>query len=137
MPNITNFATTTALTAVENKIPGHSKYITTQKINKLTAEIFAARLAQANLVRKNDIAYFIKKIDLDDKLKKINKKFISNKTKHVLVENELNELSKKVEAMSTKRLTKDFINVYKKLNITKCFSSRIFQNCLVFIPSEK
>ena len=74
---------------------------------------------------------------MDDKLKKINKKFISNKTKHVLVENELNELSKKVEAMSTKRLTKDFINVYKKLNITKCFSSRIFQNSLVFIPSEK
>ena len=30
MPSITNLATTTtALTAVENKIPDHSKYITT------------------------------------------------------------------------------------------------------------
>ena len=37
IPNITNLATTTALTAVENKIPDHSKYITTTKFDKLTA----------------------------------------------------------------------------------------------------
>ena len=47
--NITNLTTTTALTAVENKISDHSKYITTPDFNKLTAENFAARLAQANL----------------------------------------------------------------------------------------
>ena len=29
IPDITNLATKTALTAVENKIPDHSKYITT------------------------------------------------------------------------------------------------------------
>ena len=49
MPNITNLTTTTVLTAVENKIPHHSKYITTPEFNKLTAEKFAVRLAQANL----------------------------------------------------------------------------------------
>ena len=38
----------------------------------------------------------MKKRDLDKKLKKLNKNVTSNKTKHVLVENELNELIKKV-----------------------------------------
>ena len=33
--------------------------------------------------------------DIDEKLNIYNKKITSNKTKHVLVENELNELSKK------------------------------------------
>ena len=32
-----------------NKIPDHPKYIITQEFNTLTAEIFAARLTQANL----------------------------------------------------------------------------------------
>ena len=49
IPSITNLAATTALTAVENKIPDHSKYITTQEFIKLTADNFIARLKQANL----------------------------------------------------------------------------------------
>ena len=96
IPNITNLDTTTALTAVENKID-HSKDITTPVFNKLTAENFNARLAQANLASKNDIANFVKNTDFDDKLKFLNKKITSNKTKHVLVENEVNELSKKYQ----------------------------------------
>ena len=55
----------------------------------------------------------------------------------MLVENELNELLKKVEAISTKGLTKDLINRYKILNAAKHFSSGIFQNYLVFIPAKK
>ena len=43
---------------------------------------------------------------------------------------------KKVKAMSTKGLTKDLINGYKVFNGTKHFSSRIFQNYLVFIPAK-
>ena len=114
---ITNLATTAALTTVENKIPNvsnlvkktdynikineiekkitdhdHDKYITALKFNMLTIENFAARLAQVNLASKNDIANFIKKTDFDDKLKILNKKITSNKTKHVLVENELKKL---------------------------------------------
>ena len=75
---ISGLVTTSALTAVENKIPSvsnlvkktdfdtkiselekkladhnHDKYITTQEFNKLTAENFAARLAHANLIYKN------------------------------------------------------------------------------------
>ena len=39
----------------------HDKYITTQELNKLTLENFAARLTQTYLASKNDIANFIKK----------------------------------------------------------------------------
>ena len=86
---VVQLLTTAALTAVENKIPNvsnlvrktdyntkingtekkisdhdHDKYITTPEFNKLTAENFAARLAQANLVTKTDF---------DDKLKNLKK----------------------------------------------------------------
>ena len=90
IPSITGLTSTSALTAVENKIPNisnlvkntdydtkisdiekriadhnHDKYITTPEFNKFTAEIFAARLAQANLVIK---------ADFDNKLISLNKK---------------------------------------------------------------
>ena len=42
-----------------------------------------------NLASKSDIANFVKKTDFHDKLKKLNEKVTSNKTKHLLVENEL------------------------------------------------
>ena len=90
----------------------HDKYINTQEFNKLTSENFTAGLAQANLASKSDIANFVKKADFDDKLKNLNKNVTSNKTKHVLVENELNELSKKVKVISTQGLTKELICAY-------------------------
>ena len=161
--NITNLATTAALAAVENKIPNvsnlvkktdcnikisetenkittdhdHDKYIATQELNKLTSEIFTARLAQANLASKSDIANFVKKTDFDDKLKILTKNVTSNKAKHVLVENELNELLDKVKAISTKGLTKSLVNKFSILKGAKYFSSGIFQNHLVFIPAKK
>ena len=56
----------TKISEVENKIPDHAKYITTQKFKKLTRENFAARLTQANLVSKtdfdNDLISFKRKI---------------------------------------------------------------------------
>ena len=41
------------------------KYITTQEFNKLTAEGFTVRLAQANLARKDDTANFVEKTGLN------------------------------------------------------------------------
>ena len=65
----------------------HGKYITTQEFNKSTPDNFDAGLKkQANLTAKADFADFVEKSDLDNKLKKINKKFTSNKTKHVLIQ---------------------------------------------------
>ena len=65
----------------------HNKYITTPEFHKLTAENFAAWLAQASLASKNDIANFVNETDFDDKLKNLNKKVTSNETKHLLVKN--------------------------------------------------
>ena len=59
------------------------KNITTPKFNKLTAEDFAAQLPQVNLVAKTDF---------DDKLINLNKKITSNKTTHLIVQNQFKKL---------------------------------------------
>ena len=68
-------------------------------MNKLTADTFAERLAQAKLATKNDIANFAKRTDFDDKLWNINKEFTSKKNMYIYKEGEktLNELSEKVK----------------------------------------
>ena len=115
----------------------HDKYITTKEFNKLTTENFAARLAQANFASKSYIANFVKKTDFHDKLKILNeKKLHQTKKKHVLVENELNELSKKVKAISTKILTKDLINKFSILNDAK-YLSGILQNYFIFKSAKE
>ena len=79
IPSINNLAKKTTLTTVENKIPSinglvkktdcntkisdienilnnhnHDKYIATSEFNTLAANVFNARLAQANLITKTD-----------------------------------------------------------------------------------
>ena len=46
----------TKVSEIEKKVTDHDhdKYITTSEFNNLTAKSFAARLTQANLVRKTD-----------------------------------------------------------------------------------
>ena len=108
IPDISNLATKTALTTLENKIPSvsnlvkktdyntkvteienklnnhnHDKYIETSEFNKLAGDVCNARLAEANLITKTDF---------DAKLQSLNRKITQNKTKHLLVEGELNEL---------------------------------------------
>ena len=108
IPDFSSLATKTALIAVENKIPdiislvkkinydtkisdpekkltdhNHDKYIITPEFNTMAASVFDARLAQANLRTKRDF---------DAKLSSLNIKITSNKTKHLLVENELKKL---------------------------------------------
>ena len=61
----------------------HDKHITTPDFNTLAADVFNARLAQENLITKTDF---------DAKLSNLNKKITSNKSKHLLVENELKNL---------------------------------------------
>ena len=85
------------------------------------------KVSKPNLANKNNIASFVKMTDFDDKLKNLDKEITSNKTKHVLNENELNKLSEKVIAISTKGLTKDLINTHSIRNGAKCFCSRILQ----------
>ena len=49
-------------------------------LHKLTTDVFNARLAQANLMTKTDF---------DAKFSSLNRKITQNKSKHLLVENEL------------------------------------------------
>ena len=53
-----------------------------------------------------------------------------------IVENEFNELLKKLKAISTKGSTKDLINEFSILNGAKYFSSGTLQNHLVFLPAK-
>ena len=68
----------------------------------LTSETFSGRLAQAKSASENDIANLVEKTDFDNKLKNLNKNIISNRTKHVFVENELDRImnSKKFDSRS-------------------------------------
>ena len=67
IPSFSGLATNAALTTAENKIPNisniiekkltdhnHDKYITSPEFNALAADVFNARLAQANLITKTD-----------------------------------------------------------------------------------
>ena len=59
----------------------------------MTLENLIARLKQENLAGKNDIANFVNKTGFNDKLKNLNKKITSNRTKNVIVENELKKIT--------------------------------------------
>ena len=73
------------MTEVENKPNNHNhdKYIDIPEFNKLAADVFNVRLAQANLITKTDF---------NAKLLSLNRKITQNKPKHLLIENELNKL---------------------------------------------
>ena len=54
--------------------------ITTLRFNTLAADVFNARLAQPDVITETDF---------DAKLSSLNRKITSNRSKHLLVENEL------------------------------------------------
>ena len=60
----------------------HDQYIDISEFNEL-ARVFNARLSQANLITETDF---------DAKLSSFNRRITENKTKHLLVENELKKL---------------------------------------------
>ena len=78
----TDYATT--IPETEQNITDHyhsTKYITALAFNKLTEENFAARLKQADSATNADIDDLVERTGFDDKLKNLNKKVTSNKTK--------------------------------------------------------
>ena len=89
IPNISSLIKKTdydpKIAEIEKKLTDHNhdKYITTLEFNTFSASVFNARLAQANLITKTDF---------DAKLSSLNRKITSNKSKHLLVENELKKL---------------------------------------------
>ena len=89
MPNISSLVKktdfNTKITEIGKELTDHNhdKHITTPEFNTLDANVFNARLAQANLVTKTDF---------DNKLSSLNRKIASNKTKHLLLKNKLKKL---------------------------------------------
>ena len=75
----------TKVTEIENKLNNHNhdKYINTSEFNKLAADVFNARIALANLITKTEFY---------SRMSKLNRKITASKSKHLLVENELNKL---------------------------------------------
>ena len=75
----------TKVAEIENKVNDHNhdKYIDTSEFSRLAVDVFNARIAQANSITKTDF---------DTSLSRLNKKITQNKTKHLLVESELNKL---------------------------------------------
>ena len=91
LPDTSDLVNPTVLNAkiseVENKISYNCKYTTTQKINKPTAENFAASLKQANLVNQTDF---------DNKQIRFNRQITSNKINLLEVQKGLNRLITKI-----------------------------------------
>ena len=75
----------TKVTEIENKLNNHNhdKYITTPEFNTLGADVFNARLKQANLVTKTDF---------DNSISSLNNEIAANKTKNESIENEIKRL---------------------------------------------
>ena len=79
IPSISGLATSSALTAVENKIPDISRLATCSALTTVKNKI-------------PDVTGLITKTDFDSKLKGISDRVTKNKSKHLLVENELTKL---------------------------------------------
>ena len=109
IPSISGLATSFALTAVENKIPDISRLATS-----------SALTAVEN--KKPDITGLVTKIDFDSKLKAISDRVTKNKSKHLLVDNEL----KKLKALD--------LNYFKGKNYFEESGSQIY---LTFQPINK
>ena len=73
------------VTEIEKELTDHNndKYIITPEFNTLAADVFNGRLAKTNLITK---------ADFDAKLSSLNRKITANKSKHLLVKNELKKL---------------------------------------------
>ena len=109
IPDATNLRSNTTFNAKINEVQGEISSITnlttTSALNAKINEVKGKRPNITNLATTTDITA------VDNKLKNVT----SNK-------NEINELSKKVKAISTKGLTKDLINKFSILHEAKYFS---------------
>ena len=121
---------TQKISEIETQFTDHdhsNEYITKQKFKWLTAENFAARLAQVKLATKADIADFIKKTDFDVNLKSSNKKVCSNETKQIEAEKKITDLTNKVAQISGK----GYAFLLGRINFT---GNDGYQNFLFFFP---
>ena len=104
IPSISGLATTSALTAVKNKIPDDNNLVRKTNLNvkitkiegKIPSIIGLATSSALSAVKNKilDISGLITKAYVDAKLKAISDRVTKNKYKHLLAKNELKKLKK-------------------------------------------
>ena len=83
IPDVSSLVTKSDLTVVENKIPDVSSLVKKTDFNTKVTEIED---------KIPDVSSIVKKADFDTRLKKISYRVTKNKSKYLLVENELKKL---------------------------------------------
>ena len=106
IPDISGLASKTELTAVENKIPDVSGLATTSALSAVENKI-------------PDITNLITKTDFDTKLKSVSDRVTNNKSKDILLDNELKKLKTRVDSSEKIKLN----DVQKEISFVKGFVS--------------
>ena len=106
IPDISGLASKTELTAVENKIPDVSGLATISALSAVENKI-------------PDITNLITKTDFDTKLKSVSDRVTNNKSKDILLDNELKKLKTRVDSSEKIKLN----DVQKEISFVKGFVS--------------
>ena len=115
IPDISGLASKTELTAVENKIPDVSGLATTSALTAVENKI-------------PDITSLITKTDFDTKLKSVSDRVTNNKSKDILLDNELKKLKKRVDSSEKIKIN----DVQKEISFIRGFISYTQNSNLVY-----
>ena len=115
IPDISGLASRTELTAVENKIPDVSGLATAYALTAVENEI-------------PDINSLITKTDFDTKLKNVSDRVTNNKSKDILLDNELKKLKTGIDSSEKIKLN----DVQKKISFVRGFISYTQNSNLVY-----
>ena len=115
IPDISGLASKTELTAAENKIPDISGLATTSTLTAAENKI-------------PDITYLITKTDLDTKLKSASDRVTNNKSKDILLDNELKKLKTHVDSSEKIKLN----DLQREISFNRGFFYYLQQSYLVY-----
>ena len=113
IPDISGLASKTELTAVENKIPDISGLATTSALTAVENKI-------------PDITSLMTKTDFDTKLKSVSDRVTNNKSKDILLDNELKKLKARVDSSEKIKLN----DVQKEISFNRGFFYYLQQSYL-------
>ena len=115
IPDISGLASKTELTAVENKIPDVSGLATTSALTAVENKI-------------PDITNLITKTDFNTKLKSVSDRVTNNKSKDILLDNELKKLQTRVDSSEKIKLN----DLQKEISFNRGFFYYLQQSYLVY-----
>ena len=115
IPDISGLASKTELTAVENKIPDISGLVTASALTAVENKI-------------PDITSLITKRDFDTKFKSVSDRVTNNKSRDILLDNELKKLKTRVDSSEKIKLN----DVQKEISFNRGFFYYLQQSYLVY-----